>query len=128
MEALIIEEGISTPKVILDKEKGKFEISGQSLPEDVMSFYKPIFEWIEEYLKQPNKKTAFNFRLMYFNSASSKIILDILTLLEQLAEKGFDIEILWHYLEMDEDMLSTGKEFDEMLKIPFQFLSYMQVE
>lgn len=126
MEPLIIEEGLSTPKVILDKEKGKFEISGQSLPEDVMGFYEQVFKWMNEYLKLPNKKTEFNFRLMYFNSASSKVILDILNLLEELSLRGFDVEIFWHYLEMDEDMLATGKEFNKMLKLPFHFVSYMQ--
>ena len=70
MEALIIEEGNNTPKVILDQENGKFEISGQSLPEDVMGFYEPVFNWLEDYIRQPNKRTEFNFRLMYFNSAS----------------------------------------------------------
>ena len=126
MKPLIIAEDTSTPKVILDSEKGKFEISGVSLPEDVMSFYEPVFSWINEYKKNPNSQTEFIFRLNYFNSASSKIILDILTSLEEIAVKGHSVEIQWHYLEIDEDMLATGKEFEEMLKIPFNYIPFLQ--
>ena len=126
MEPLLISAETSTPKVILNSEIGKFEISGNSLPEDVMSFYAPVFNWIEAYKKQPNQKTEFNIRLNYFNSASSKIILDILTSLEEIAVKGKSVEIFWHYLEIDEDMLETGKEFEGMLKMPFTYITYLQ--
>jgi len=126
MEPLIISEGESTPKIILDKEKNKFEISGISLPEDVFEFYAPVFKWIEEYVKKPNQKTELIIKFNYFNTSSSKIILEILNKLDELKKKGFDVIISWYYLEMDEDMLSTGKEFESMLTIPFTFLTYMQ--
>ncbi len=126
MEPLIISEGESTPKIILDKEKNKFEISGISLPEDVFEFYAPVFKWIEEYVQKPNQKTELTIKFNYFNTSSSKIILEILNKLEELKKKGFDVTISWYYLEMDEDMLSTGKEFESMLTIPFTFVTYMQ--
>ena len=91
MNALHIEENIATPKVILDKDKGQFEISGHSLPENVLEFYNPIIKWIEEYLKQPNKQTEFHFRLIYFNSSSSKIILDLLNILDLVIKYRFII-------------------------------------
>jgi hypothetical protein len=126
MESLIIKEGQSTPKIVLDKTNDKFEIAGNSLPEDVLGFYSPIFNWFEEYIKQPNTKTELHIKLMYFNSSSSKAILDILNILEDVVLKGFAVDVFWYYLEMDEDMLATGKEFEGMLKLPFHFISYIQ--
>jgi hypothetical protein len=125
MKPLIIQEETSTPKVVLDSDNNKFEISGNSLPEDVMSFYMPIFNWLDEYKKQPNARTEFVFRLSYFNSASAKIILDVLNSLEEIATTGKPVEIRWHYMEIDEDMLATGKEFESMLKMPFTYITYM---
>jgi hypothetical protein len=125
MEPLIIKDGESTPKISLDKEKNKFEISGICLPEDVFTFFAPVFKWIEEYIKQPNPTTEFIIKLNYFNTASSKIILDILIKLEELKKKGFEVKISWYHLEMDEDILSTGKEFESMLSIPFKFISHI---
>ena len=126
MEALNIAEGQSTPKVVLDKTYGRFEIMGNSLPEDVLGFYAPIFNWIEEYVKIPNQNTEIHIKLNYFNSSSSKAILDILTMLEPITKTGRTVEVVWHYLDLDEDMLSTGKEFEEILKIRFTFVSYYQ--
>jgi len=38
-----------TPKVLLDTEKNKFEIAGESRPEDAGKFYGPILDWLDKY-------------------------------------------------------------------------------
>jgi len=126
MIPLNIHQTETTPGIILDKDKNKFEISGNSLPENIIDFYAPVFGWIEEYSTQPNPKTDVNIKLLYCNSSSAKVILDILNLFEKIALKGNKVEVFWHYLEMDEDMLATGKEYESMLSIPFNFYSYIQ--
>ncbi len=126
MEPLIIAGGQSTPKVVLDKENNKFEISGYSLPENVMEFYSPVFSWLKEYKSQPNPKTELHMNLVYFNSASSKIILDILNVFEEIKFKGFEVEIFWHYMQMDDDMLAAGEEYESMINVPFNLVSYVQ--
>ena len=44
MDVINIQGTDDTPSVVLDKDKGHFEISGRSLPEDVNMFYEPILE------------------------------------------------------------------------------------
>ena len=124
MNALIIKEEEGTPKIILDKDNQRFEVSGNSLPEDIIGFYLPIYKWFEEYMKDPNQHTKLVIRLNYFNSSSSKAILDIITNLAELTYKGFQVEVEWHYLEMDDDNLQTGKEFEGFAKIPFTYIPY----
>lgn len=128
MEALIIkqDEENTTPEVILDKENNRFELTGNSLPEDVILFYSPIIKWIEEYTKVPNPVTRVKIKPNYFNSASFKIMLDILAIFEKLKDNGHAVEVQWHYLEMDEDMLTTGKEFESLVKVPFEFIPFME--
>lgn len=109
-----------TPKIVLDKGNGVFEISGRSLPEDSAEFYGPILEWLGTYSSDSNPTTQFVFKLEYFNTASSKLILDILSKLE-------DIEgttILWYFHEDDEDMEEAGEEFSELVDVAFEFHSY----
>src|SRR5438045_2489257 len=67
-----------TPTVLIDMSQELFQISGRSLPENVTSFYKPVMEWLDFFSESPTKKLTFEVRLEYFNTASSKIILDIL--------------------------------------------------
>ena len=124
MDTLKIEGTEDTPEVILDLDQNHLEISGRSLPEDVNSFYGQVMTWIEEYTKEPQDKTVFNFKLNYFNTASSKIILDILTLFEEMVEKGHDVLVRWHYLDEDEDMMEAGEEYSEMVDVPFEMISY----
>jgi len=113
-----------TPTVILDSENEIFEISGRSLPEDVTAFYEPILRWLEEYASSPNSKTIFTFKLVYFNTASSKLLLDILMKLEQMHEDGKDMLIRWYYPEDDEDMQEAGEEYADIVDVPFEQVSY----
>jgi hypothetical protein len=124
METIKIQGTEDTPKVILDKEKETMEISGRSLPEDVASFYDPILSWLDEYATSPNKKTVFNFKLVYFNTASSKLLLDILMKLEEIHEAGNDVLIRWHYPEDDEDMEEAGEEYADIVDVPFEQVPY----
>ncbi len=117
MENLHLEETQDTPKVTLSKNENVFEISGRSLPEDSVEFYRPVLAWIKEYATAPNPITAFNFKLEYFNTSSSKLILDLLNELKKV--KG--IRIVWYYYEDDETIDDAGKEYAEQVDIPFEF-------
>ena len=123
MEILKIESSEDNPQIILDRESNILEISGRSLPEDVNTFYEPMMSWIEEYAKDPHDTTIFNFKLTYFNTASSKIILDILTQFEEMIEEGHRVMVRWHYPEEDEDMMEAGEEYSEMVDVPFEMVS-----
>jgi hypothetical protein len=120
MEIINLEGTEDTPRIILDKDNGIFEISGRSLPEDSAEFYHPILEWLEKYQKNANAKTNFMFKLEYFNTASSKLILDILSKLESIN----GTVVTWYYHEDDEDMEEAGEEFSELVDIPFEFKTY----
>jgi hypothetical protein len=120
MNVINLEGTEDTPKIVLDKVNSTFEISGRSLPEDSADFYRPVVEWIKNYQKQSNSETHFKFKLEYFNTASSKLILDILSLLQEIE----GIKILWFFHEEDEDMQEAGKEFSELVDVPFEFIKY----
>jgi hypothetical protein len=126
MNSINIKGTEDTPNVILDKDKGLLEISGRSLPEDVNMFYEQILNWIDEYSENPNDRTEFNFKLEYFNTASSKVILDILLKFEEIVEKGKEVVIKWHYHEDEEDMLEAGEEYADIVEIPFDYVVYNQ--
>jgi len=125
MEVIRIKGTDDTPSIILDKDNEIFEISGRSLPEDVNTFYEPILNWLDEYTESPNSKTVFAFKLVYFNTASSKLLLDILMKLEEMYENGNDVLIKWYYPEDDEDMEEAGEEYADIVDIPFEQVSYV---
>ena len=124
MEPLRLEQTDDSPLVELDQENNLFEISGKSLPEDVVDFYMPVLDWINVYRANPNPKTEFSFKLIYFNTASSKLILDILMIFEEMVEENHDILVKWLSLKSDEDMQEAGREYEEMIDVPFEHVTY----
>jgi hypothetical protein len=120
METLKIAQTDETPEIIFDKAGKVFEVSGRSLPEDSVEFYTPVFQWLEQYAGEPNGTTDFVFKLEYTNTASSKMVQDILTALEKI--KG--VTITWYYHTDDEDMEAMGHELSELVEIPFTFKTY----
>ncbi|MBR6176314.1 MAG: DUF1987 domain-containing protein [Bacteroidales bacterium] len=108
-----------TPSVILDAERGIFEISQMSLPEDAVDFYSPILAWLREYAQNPNPETVFNMKLEYFNTASSKQLIQILLILQEMKGQS-NVLVKWFYKEIDEDMLALGEEYKQIMQIPFE--------
>ena len=121
MESFIKEPTIDTPRVVLDAESGVFEISQMSLPEDAVDFYAPIINWLMEYSENPQKETVFNMKLEYFNTASSKQLIQILLLLGNLKGKT-DIKVNWYYKEIDEDMQALGEEYSQIINLHFNLI------
>ena len=124
METLDIIATNDTPRVIMDPQNDIFEISGRSLPEDVVIFYQPVLDWLEEYQSHPKKNTEFVFKYIYFNTATSKLIQDILFKLENLQESGNSVKVIWYHERDDEDMYDLGLEFKENVNIPFDIIAY----
>ncbi|MDM8525188.1 DUF1987 domain-containing protein [Desulfococcaceae bacterium HSG8] len=115
MENLNIETTKYTPGISFDCKKNILEIIGESYPENIAEFYAPVFDWLEEYLGQLKDKqdVIINMELVYFNSSSSKVLLDFFDLMEDAVGNGKNIKVNWIYEEEDEDTLEFGKEFQE---------------
>lgn len=123
LERLYIERDEDTPLVHLDASKSLFQIAGMGLPENCGTFFHPIFVWMDTYVEMPNEKSVLDVDLAYYNTAFSKCLFDLLEAFAsiQKKEKG-SVMIRWHYLEGDVDLLSAGKELEELLKVPFEFI------
>jgi hypothetical protein len=120
MEPINIEGTPKTPSIKFDAEKDILEIRGRSIPENSIEFYKPLVDWLDEYAKNPAIKTQVNIHLEYFNTSSSKCILDVFKKLEAIHKAKHDVVINWYYEEDDEDMLEAGEDYESIIRIPFK--------
>lgn len=126
MDPIIIEGTPKTPSIKFDAKDGVFEIKGRSIPENSVEFYKPLNEWLDQYMQTPLDKTVVNIRLEYFNTSSSKCILDVFKRLEAIHRSKHDVEINWFYEEDDEDMLEAGEDYDSIIKVPFKMIEIVE--
>ncbi|MCK4661514.1 MAG: DUF1987 domain-containing protein [Bacteroidales bacterium] len=121
MDSLIIEPTNDTPRVYFDADKGILEISERSLPENALEFYHPLFEWIYDYIENPQTETRINFKLEFFTTSSAKQITKILFLLEKLSDIS-DVSIKWYYKKEDIDMYSAGLKYSKLTDLKFEII------
>jgi hypothetical protein len=122
METISIEGTPKTPTINFDVAKGFLEIKGRSIPENSIEFYKPLVDWLEKYASKPNPSTNVNIQLEYFNTSSSKCILDVFKKLESIHKGGNQITINWYYEQDDEDMLEAGEDYQAIINVPFKMI------
>lgn len=116
MNSIVKEATNKSPYVQFNAESGVLELKGRSIPENALDFYRPLIEWIEEWEKTKNSKIELHVQLEYFNTSSSKCLLDLFKRLEPFGDKA---EIHWHYEAEDEDMLEAGEDYQAILDVNF---------
>jgi hypothetical protein len=124
MDAILTEGTEDTPKILLDKTNNVFEISGRSLPENPMKFYKPVQAWVNEYVSDPNPHTEVVVNFDYFNSSSILQIFEILLSFQKILKSGKAVKVIWCHDKNDEFMEAEGIELQSLLDLPFEFKSY----
>lgn len=123
MDNLILEGTKTTPSVNFNFSSGILSISGESYPENASAFYAVLLNWINQYISL-NKQIELNLKFVYFNTSSSKAILDMIEILEKYHKTGGKAELNWHYEEGDEDVYDSGVEFTDNLSLPFKLIEY----
>lgn len=123
MEALHIEASEDTPKIYFEPEVEIYLLEGKSLPENAIDFYQPVFDWATSFFNSDEVPSAvdINFKLDYFNTASSKQIAKFLRIIEN-SQASENVTIKWFYDEEDADMLKAGNRYNKLMNVNFEFV------
>ncbi len=122
MDSLIIPATGRTPGVAFDFTAGHLRLTGESYPDDVATFFGPVFLALRAYLdEEPAEPPAatpirFDMELLYFNSSSAKVLMTLFQMLETVAKTGRPVAVTWSYEENDESMRELGEDFAEDLR------------
>jgi hypothetical protein len=122
MENLHLEGTAKTPAIFFDAKTGRLELKGRSIPENSIQFYKPLYDWIEAYGKEPCAQTEVAMKLEYFNTSSSKCILDIFKKLESIPDSKSTVLVNWYFELDDEDMEEAGQDYQAIISLPFNII------
>ena len=114
MDNLIIKKTEETPAVIFMPQKGVFQIVGNSWPENAAAFYDQILDWLNEYFLDPLPETVFQFRLVYYNTASSKQIIRLLGYLKEKSEQ-YNVKVQWYYNKNDIENSREAERYRTLL-------------
>ena len=128
MTNILLDGSPKTPTVHFDAGTGILELRGRSIPENSIEFYKPLIDWIDAYARDPKPVTQLRVQLEYFNTSSSKCILDLFKKLEHVRSSGNEVQVLWHYETDDEDMLEAGEDYQAIISLPFKMIQVEEVD
>jgi hypothetical protein len=113
------------PTVNFNADTGVCEISGESYLEETVEFYNPLIKWLEEYTNSGKfDKLTFNFKLTYYNTSSSKRIVDILLILKAFEEKENKLTVNWYYEEDDMDIVEEVEDFMKISKLNINLMLF----
>lgn len=119
-----VHEAFFTPTVNFEVATGNCEIAGESYLEETSKFYARLLDWIRKYTSTIKGPLHFDFKLSYFNTSSSKCLVDILDLLKKYQNDGGDVTVNWYYDDSEEELeevedfiLETGLDIN---KIPME--------
>lgn len=113
MENLVIQGTSHEPTVEFTYCTGELIIEGTSLPENVVEFYEPIFEWINTYSQKAIHTTHVYLNFEYLNTASTNIIARIIDILQEIEAQGKSVLFTWYYDQGDYDMRELAYELFE---------------
>jgi hypothetical protein len=116
MDPISIAKTTRTPRIDFDFSSNQFVIAGESYPEDVSAFYGPLLQRIADFFDGlSNAEISFRFELIYFNSSTAKIVMELFEALEEAAVSGNQVVITWVYEAGDDNIRELGEEFSEEL-------------
>jgi len=124
LERIIIKKRADSPYVLLDVNEGYGEITGKSYPPDVNGFYTPLIEWFDKFGKITSEEFELNIKLDYINTASLKVLMDLMYKIEEAVHSGKNIVIKWFYPDDDIEMLEIGEEFERLVEVTFLHICY----
>lgn len=116
-----------TPLIDFDPETGVLELKGRSIPENSVEFYQPITDWLNEYETAPKQETIIEMKLEYFNTSSSKCILDFFKRLEKMNGQATSVRVNWYFETDDEDMAEAGEDYQAIVELPFKIIEIDEI-
>lgn len=111
MENIIIEASGHLPYIEFNSN-GLLKLEGRAMPEDVNRLFDPLIEYVS---LLEVKKAILDINLDYFNTATSKKLLELMKGLE-LNNRIEELLVNWHYETGDEDSVEMAEIYEDCLE------------
>lgn len=117
---------LRTPEVNLNPDKGEFSLIGESYPEDIMGFYAPIQKALKTALKSLKGELNVYLKLVYFNSSSARVLMELVDQMDEHAQAGAKISVFW-YCDPDDDIIREFAEdiSENLAAVKFEIINEM---
>lgn len=122
MQDIVLSGTKSTPAIETDWLQGRLSLRGDSYPENAFEFFEPVLQWVDAYLSETEKPLDVELAVLYLNTSSIRILMDLFDELEAAHRAGRSVSLNWHYEAGNERMAELAEEFREDCSFPFAVL------
>ena len=123
MNDLNIAASASTPHIRTDFSSGVLHLSGDSYPENAFEFFQPTLDWVNGFLNETQRPLRLELALLYLNTSSIRIMMDIFDCAEAAFLSGRDVSLVWRYQPENERVAELAEEFKEDCSFPFDIMT-----
>lgn len=111
MQDLYIPAERDKPEVDFKFSQHRLGLRGESFPENALAFYGPVVSALMEYLgATKDSEITVDIELRYFNSSSTKIMLNIFRMLDQASSNHNTVHLNWHHDPEDDTIADFGND------------------
>lgn len=115
----LFEKTDRSPLVTFDN--GELVIEGRSYMDDAAEFYRNLIANVSGLSFARLSVVVF---LEYFNTSSSKCLLELFRYFEKMSKGGRPVKIVWKFAEGNQDLEEAGEDYRDLITgIPFETLS-----
>jgi len=122
MKELIIEQ--TKDSLEIKGKKGKLSMSGNSILPNPQKFFKPVNDWVDEYVQSPESKTEISLKFNYVDTASVQAVFDVLKKFREVPNFEESVTVNWYFEFDDPELLEVGEIMEGRLKLNFNFIEY----
>jgi hypothetical protein len=111
MQDIYIAAERDKPEVDFKFSQHHLLLRGESFPENAMAFYGPLVAALMDYLSQTrDTEITIDIELRYFNSSSTKILLNVFRMFDQASTSGNTVTLNWRHDPEDDTIAEFGND------------------
>jgi hypothetical protein len=112
----ILEPTQKTPGIFIDESVYLLFITGRLIPENPEVFFEELQTQYASFFSE-SKRKILKFDLEYFNTGAARYLYKFFTSIKDVS----NLSIIWVYESDDEDIFESGKEFESLTGLKFDF-------
>ena len=113
----------SSPTMRCTLDPLRIFMQGDSYPENAFELFNPVLQWAETALESSVEPFLVELELIYLNTSSVRIMMELFDILEAAHLKGRRVSVNWYYDPKTPRVAELAEEFKEDLSLPFEILA-----
>jgi hypothetical protein len=108
-------------QILLNTEEHLLQLSKRSVSPDPELIFNPLIDILNVYFDS-NETLICKIKLDYFNSSSSRSLLNLCKRLASQRKKGCKISVMWYHEKDDDDSREFGEDLQDLIEMPVELI------